>query len=312
MCAMANCRTATAVVAGGRGGAGRGSPIRGRGARRGGLGGRAPLGARGPGSSWSRLDTRTTTTVRVVELPEGVDLEGIKGHFAQFGHITSVEADPAGGARVAFEARKQAEEALKGGKKLGESTMILQWATASASSSTAAPTAPQLQPAAPATGSTAPKAPSASGSAAETTLGEQGKEEGQETSAQLPPDGAEGDKEPQADQTGPEGNIKKPQAAGAADAEVDKEEPLDEAAPAAAPSEAAPPGPEDPMSSDTQHPQQEQPEERQQQQEEEHQEEQEAPGAVAHDEEEYVELVDEDCGGPDEGNDAEEEAAAED
>eukprot|EP00951_Prasinocladus_malaysianus_P038573 scaffold424713_cov34-Prasinocladus_malaysianus.AAC.1 len=154
-----------------------------------GRGRRAPMG-RGPGrGSWSKLDTRTTTgggrgghlnflnvkerhgldgsasffpyishvtsqVVRVVEVPDGVDLDMLKQHFSKFGEVslrrplrsliesgnlitsatpntyapvTETEADLPSGARITFENRKQAEAALIGGKKLGDHTMILQW-----------------------------------------------------------------------------------------------------------------------------------------------------------------------------------------
>eukprot|EP00873_Tetraselmis_striata_P014893 jgi/Tetstr1/435157/TSEL_002614.t1 len=108
----------------GRGGA----PVaRGRGRR----GGPVPGRGRGPhGSSWSKLDTRTTTIVRVVELPEGADVEALAAHFAQFGEVVSAEADGPG-ARITFDTRKQAEAALLQGKRLGEAAMILQWGSAS-------------------------------------------------------------------------------------------------------------------------------------------------------------------------------------
>lgn len=103
--------------------------VRGRGRH----GGRGPprMQSRGQGSSWSKLDTRSTTVVRVVEIPSGTGLGDLRAHFSQFGVITGLEEDPPLGARVTFEARKQAEAAIVGGKRLGEHTMILQWGTSS-------------------------------------------------------------------------------------------------------------------------------------------------------------------------------------
>uniref|UniRef100_A0A061QRI7 RNA-binding protein 26 n=1 Tax=Tetraselmis sp. GSL018 TaxID=582737 RepID=A0A061QRI7_9CHLO len=134
-------------------------PARGRGRWR---GGRGSMPGRGAGAWTNKLDTRSTTVVRVVEVPAGVDFEALRAHFAAFGEVSRVEQDPLGGARVVFESKKEAEAALIGGKKIGEAQMILQWGTPFPASAAARPSRPSAA-AAPSPASAPAAATAASG-----------------------------------------------------------------------------------------------------------------------------------------------------
>lgn len=92
---------------------------------RGGYNAYAPRGgaAMGPNRSF-RIDNRTTK-LKIDDLPEGVEADKVKQHFASFGEL---EAFDAATATVVYKARTSAEQALRGGAEIPEvGSVKLSW-----------------------------------------------------------------------------------------------------------------------------------------------------------------------------------------